>query len=324
LNRETPEDEQRSGEIPIPAEEHLREARSAFDRWSRRMTLRIQRLLPRRWRENPMLLRETGLVEGRAFWRSPLVIAAAAALVSVCDHWFVRFSFLFGADGFNEWIRGHLWLWRVVGLLSSILPLWFCACAIARDREPSMRDQLASSPLTLNQILDAKVRVWLWVLIAMVLLNQVVLELIVDIGALLGPEDSRWRRSVGLGDPDVSVAVVVLFALLNLTLTPLISLSHHVFRIALTARLTLAWFNAPLSAALAFFIGWGLWSGPSWMIRLTMLAGGGFPTSLSIIWSAVQWTIALVVLVLAIALWRGLPRHFARVYGLAGDDRERE
>ncbi|MBN1475156.1 hypothetical protein JXA47_00235 [Candidatus Sumerlaeota bacterium] len=220
MNRETPEAEQRPGEIPIPAEEHLREARSAFDRWSQRMTLRIRRILPRRWRENPMLLRETGLIEGRAFWSSPLVIVAAAALVSVFYHWFLRFSFLLGADGLNDWIRGHLWLWRATGLLSSALPLWLCACAIARDREPGMRDQLASSRLTLAQVIDAKVKVWLWVLVAMVLLNQVVLELIVGVGAILGPEDSRWRHSVGLGDPEGSVAVAVLFALLNLTLTP--------------------------------------------------------------------------------------------------------
>jgi hypothetical protein len=319
LSRETPEQEQRSEEIPIPAEERLREARSAFDRWSQRMTLRIRRRLPRRWRENPMLLRETGLIEGRAFWKSPLVIVATAALISVLYHWTLRFSFLFGMDSLNDWIRWRLWLWRAVGLLSSALPLWFCACAISRDREPGMRAQLASSRLTLTQIIDAKVKVWLWVLIAMVLMNQVILELIVITGGLVAPEGSSWSRVVFGPEPGFSVRTVLWVTLLNITLTPLITIAHHVLRIALTARFSLAWFNAPLSAALAYFIGWGLSYGPSWLVRQTLPASGIIPPSLGIIWGVVQWTCALVILVLAIALWRGLPRHFARVYGFAGD-----
>lgn len=274
------------------------------------MTEWITRHFPRSWRENPLLLHEAGLVEGRFFWRAPLAVVLGLTLVwgihSVVWYW------LFYTAGLNRpWLLIHVRVNQGLLLLAWLVPVWLCARTWKRDRDMRMREQIAASPLTLRQLLEARVLLWLWVF-SIVVVALHFADKLIQVGGLWAAEDSGWRERVlrpGLGHPGWQL---LLAHAGNLALSITRDIAGHVMRLALATRVTLAWNSRMVSVVLAGAASWICNAG---VLRAVTWLGGGIAAFSGFLLWYPAISLAAVLCITA-AIWWGLPRHVGGAYGM--------
>ncbi len=276
--------------------------------------------------ENPLILQQGGIRRDRPWWRS-------------------RFGFVLGILILLSALRASEFIWngaRLMGLrgpldqsvnpvvhssLASrlqtveavllLLVFLFCLANIAygwtRDSAPSVREQLAISPLTLDQILGARLYLWMLPLIILfgaVGLGSLLRELLV---IAFVPDDSYfWYAAFWAIKPEKSR--VALAAARFLTHLPVVSwFGMPILTIGLVTRLTLIRFRWFLSmiATLGLFVGFVFISGLAQRRIDPVLYPRIGPAWGIAVYSLIE---DLAVWVMSFAVWRGLRRHVGRRY----------
>ncbi len=302
--------------IPLPIE-----------KWTRVLGVRLadhlRGCLPRRWRENPLLLREAGLREGQTIWRSPfaLMLILLLAYLAVCRVLSIqihRWEFPQGPTWFH-WLYGFDL--RVLSQLVFVIPVYLTARSWARERHPSQRDQLTASPLTIRQLVEAKTLLWLIPLLSFHLLHHVYAEGESFVRAL-------WHKG-GIVGFFSEYAVTMGNPLLNSLCRWGWSLFHGslwtaaaaFFTLGLATRLTLIWWSPVLSTALLwgashFYAHTGYRVISALYEMLHPFHSPPYTSTDFLVWYLLRLVTLAVWIALAVAVWWRLPRHVARVYGL--------
>jgi hypothetical protein len=251
----------------------------------------LRQLWRNHFRDNPLLRREAGLWEGRSLWFAPIVWAFAFAMLQPL------WTFLCTTDFLRELIPPPWGLLTLtVTSVASLPSIWFTARAWGRDREPAARSHIATSSLTLRQILGAKALIWLTPLAIACVLTFVL--------------QSTWLTWI-LRDDFSRAGFSALCEFVAAHFFYFVgSLSLAALQIGLVTRLALVSFRPLVSFVVAAGLVWALGIYPTWLLNRWFEVGTRFQVYLVI---ALE---SLLPLAMAVAVWWGLPRHVARVYGM--------
>jgi hypothetical protein len=289
-------------------------------------------LLEARFLNNPLLVREVHLIRGPRPWRSPLlwafVVMALPLLQSVALRVLGLIMYVRNAEVSSEqdWTTilinfSENWTVRVVswaGIPLSILSAGFLICltarAWARDRDPSIRDQIGASLLTTHQLIGAKTALWLFPVVVFVILGDLVALMSFAADSVLAPP--QWRPLANWPVPAIDGWGMMLWTLLQVhfwsTLHRITNLIQWLMILGLATRFTLAHWRVDLTLGLTLACAAGVYAivMPIYY-GIHQLGWGNWVSA-----RGDEWLHLALVSGVALAVWRGLPRHVARAYGM--------